>query len=82
MTIELVSVANTTPNTGETEMTVTVTTISSTEIRVTDTNYNYKEFTGSDAAEKCEKFLSFRYGSARIVRTTSQKVLANDGYSV
>lgn len=63
-------------------MTVTVTTISNTEIRVIDTNYNYKEFTGSDAAEKCEKFLSLRYGSARIVRTTAKKALAADGYSL
>jgi hypothetical protein len=77
-----VSVANTTPNTGEKEMTVTVTTISNTEIRVTDTNYNYKEFTGADAAEKCEKFLALRYGSARIMRTTMQKAVAADGYSV
>ena len=63
-------------------MTVTITTISNTEIRVTDTNYNYKEFTGADAAEKCEKFVALRYGSARIVRTTAQKAVAADGYSL
>jgi hypothetical protein len=63
-------------------MTVTITTISSTEIRVTDTNYNYKEFTGMDAVEKCEKFVALRYGSARIIRTTMQKAVAADGYNV
>ena len=63
-------------------MTVTITIISNTEIRVTDTNYNYKEFTGLDAVEKCEKFVALRYGSARIVRTTAQKAIAADGYSL
>lgn len=62
-------------------MTVTVTVVSDTEIRVSDTNYNYKEFIGADAAEKCERFLALRYGSARIVRTTLQKVLKADGYA-
>ena len=63
-------------------MTVTITTISNTEVRVTDTNYNYKEFTGLNAAEQCEQWVALRYGSARTVRTTMQKVVAADGYSV
>ena len=53
---------------------------SSTEIRVTDTNYNYKEFQGVDCAAQCEKFLALRYRSARIVRVTAAAALAADGY--
>ena len=37
---------------------------------------------GLDAVEKCEKFVALRYGSARIVRTTAQKAIAADGYSL
>jgi len=63
-------------------MTVTITTVSKTEVRITDDSFGYKEFTGEDASVKAESFVALRYGAARIIRKTMKEVLAIDGYSV
>ncbi len=64
-------------------MTVTILTVSKTEVRVTDDSFGYKEFTGANASEQADKFVAFRYGaSVRVLRKTAKEMLAADGYTV